>query len=117
MGLNNYMFANLLQPTHVGAINDDCSQLGLRSGLRLGLRLGLSHSARPGTQLDRIRALGGLGALQGHLQLVIIAQLVLAGVLRTPSESFLHLLLEGERGRGHVFIITERPGGPRDRRW
>ena len=99
MGLNNYMFANLLQPTHVGAINDDCSQLGLRSGLRLGLRVGLSHSARPGTQQDRIRALGalgGLGALQGHLQLVIIAQLVLTGVLRTPSESFLHLLLEGE---------------------
>ena len=90
------MSAHLFQPTHVGAIYYDCSQLGLRSGLRLGLRLGLSHSARPGTQLDRIRGLGGLGALQGHLQLVIIAQLVLAGVLRTPSESFLHLLLEGK---------------------
>ena len=101
------MSAHLFQATHVGAIYDDCSQLGLRSGLRLGL----SHSARPGTQLDRIRALGALGALQGHLQLVIIAQLVLVGVLCTPSDRFLQLLLERQSGlrerRGEVFTIAE----------
>ena len=58
------MSAHHFQPTNVGAIYDDCSQLGLRSGLRLGL----SHSARPGTQLDWRRGWSWSRSQDGGLQ-------------------------------------------------
>ena len=82
------MSAHLFQPTDVAAIYDNGSELWLMSVLRLGQNL----SARPGSQLDRVNS---LRSFQGDPQLIIITLLVLVGVLCTPSNSFLHLLLKG----------------------